>query len=70
MDALKKENHPTNKKVFIYSLTQKGKDLAPAIVALITWGSKYLKEHISEESKAFAKKLEENREGTLKELMK
>jgi len=68
MDAITKENHPTNKKVFIYKLTQKGKDLAPAIVDLITWGNKYLNEHISEESKAFAKNLEENREGVLDKL--
>ncbi len=70
LGALTKENHPTNKKVFIYRLTQKGKDLAPVIVDLITWGNKHLEEHISEESKEFAKRLEENREGVLKELMK
>lgn len=70
LKAITKENHPTNKKVFIYKLTQKGKDLAPAIVDLISWGNKYLDEHISEESKAFAIKLEDNREGVLKELMK
>ncbi len=70
LEALTKENHPTNKKVFIYKLTQKGKDLAPAIVELIAWGNKYLVEHVSEESKAFAKNLELNKEGVLKELMK
>lgn len=70
LKAITKENHPTNKKVFIYKLTQKGKDLAPAVVDLITWGNKYLSNHVSEESKAFARRLEENREAVLEELMK
>lgn len=70
IEALVKENHPTNKKVFNYKLTQKGKDLAPIIVDYIAWGNKYLNNHISEESKVFAKNLEKDREGTLKEIMK
>lgn len=70
MNALTKKNHPTNKKVYIYELTQKGKDLAPAIVDLITWGNKYLNDHISEESRVFAKRLDENREVVLEQLMK
>ncbi|MFY0690051.1 MAG: helix-turn-helix transcriptional regulator [Cyclobacteriaceae bacterium] len=70
MEALTKENHPTNKKVFIYKLTQKGKDLAPAIVDLVTWGNKYLGNHVSQESKDFAKRLEEERETVLEQLMK
>lgn len=70
MGAITKEKHPTNKKVFIYNLTQKGKDLAPAIVDLIEWGNKYLEDHISEESKAFADKLNKNREAVLEQLMK
>lgn len=70
MEALTKENHPNNRKVFIYRLTQKGKDLAPAIVDLITWGNKYLPHHVSEESKVFAKRLKENREAVLEQLMK
>jgi DNA-binding HxlR family transcriptional regulator len=70
MGAITKDKHPTNKKVFIYNLTQKGKDLAPAIVDLIAWGNKYLEDHISEESKAFADKLNKNREAVLEQLMK
>lgn len=70
IEALIKENHPTNKKVFNYSLTQKGKDLAPIIVDYIAWGNKYLEDHISEESKEFAKNLENDREGTLRQIMK
>ena len=68
MDALTKENHPTNKKVFIYKLTQKGKDLAPVVVDLIAWGNQYLEDHISEESKAFMKNIKENREAVLAKL--
>lgn len=70
LEALTKESHPTNKKVFIYRITQKGKDLAPAIIELIAWGNKYLSEHVSEESKAFARNIEANKEEILKELMK
>ena len=70
MGAITKEKHPTNKKVFIYGLTQKGKDLAPVIIELIQWGNKYLSEHISEESKAFNRTLENDKESVLKELMK
>lgn len=70
MGAITKEKHPTNKKVFIYRLTQKGKDLAPAIIELIQWGNKHLSEHISEESKAFNRRLENDKESVLKELMK
>lgn len=70
IEALVKENHPTNKKVFNYTLTQKGKDLAPIIVDYIAWGNKYLEDHISKESKEFAKNLENDREGTLRQIMK
>ncbi|MEM8928118.1 MAG: helix-turn-helix domain-containing protein [Bacteroidota bacterium] len=70
MEAITKEKHPTNKKVFIYKLTQKGKDLAPTIIELITWGNKHLSEHISEESKDFYQRLENDKESVLTELIK
>ena len=33
--------HPTHKRKKIYYLTQKGKDLLPALVELIIWGGMY-----------------------------
>ncbi len=70
MGAITKEKHPSNKKVFIYRLTQKGKELAPVIIELIIWGNKNLSEHVSEESKTFYQKLENDKESVLIELMK
>ena len=56
-----KKNHPTNKKVFLYELTQKGRDLTPIVAEFILWGYRYLKDHISESSKAIAEELLKNR---------
>ena len=65
IEVVIKENHPTNQKVFIYSLTQKGKDLAPVIADLISWSAKYLPEHVSSETQVLAERLETDREGTI-----
>lgn len=64
-EILTKTNHPTNKKVFIYQLTQKGKDLAPIIAEFVLWGDKYLHNHISEFSKSLAKQLHDDKEQVL-----
>jgi DNA-binding HxlR family transcriptional regulator len=69
LGILTKSNHPTNRKVFLYNLTEKGVDLTPIIAEFISWGYKYLNDHISEESKKIAQKLKNNRDGTLKEIM-
>ncbi|MEM1322348.1 MAG: helix-turn-helix domain-containing protein, partial [Bacteroidota bacterium] len=68
MGLATKEKHPTNKKVFIYRLTEKGKSLAPIIIEMIIWGNKNLSAHVSEESKIFAKKLELDKDAILKSL--
>ena len=65
LTILTKEKHPTNKKVFLYRLTQKGKDLAPILAEIITWGQKYLGDHISPKSKYLATQIDEDREKTL-----
>ncbi|UII78770.1 helix-turn-helix domain-containing protein [Flagellimonas sp. CMM7] len=70
MELITKDKHPTNKKVYIYKLTQKGKALAPVIVEMILWGNEHLEDHISEESKQFAKKLKSDKDGILKDLQK
>jgi DNA-binding HxlR family transcriptional regulator len=66
---LTKSNHPTNRKVFLYNITEMGMDLAPIIAEYISWGYKYLNNHISEDSKILAEKLKTDREGTLNEIM-
>jgi len=52
------------KNKFIYSLTEKGIDLIPVIVELMIWGSKY----DSHDVKDVVKKLEKDKEGTIKQL--
>lgn len=70
LGLLNKSKHPTNKKVFIYRLTDKGMDLFPVIAEYVRWSNKYLHDHINEPAKQFSKQLEENREGALAYFMK
>ena len=70
LGLIKKSNHPTNKKVYLYSLTEKGLDLFPVIAEYVRWSNKYLNEHIAEPAKEFAQNLENNREETLNQFMK
>lgn len=69
LGLIKKSNHPTNKKVYLYSLTDKGIDLFPVIAEYVKWSNKYLNEHINEPAKEFARNLEKNREETLSQFM-
>ncbi|TWR24979.1 helix-turn-helix transcriptional regulator [Mucilaginibacter achroorhodeus] len=55
---------PEKKNKFIYSLTEKGIDLVPVIAEFMIWGSKY----DSYEVKDIVKKLEKDKEDTLKEI--
>lgn len=70
LDLLIKSNHPTNKKVYIYTLTPKGMDLFPVIAEYVKWSNKYLNDHINEPAKQFAQNLEADREKTLNQFMK
>lgn len=65
-EILEKKAHPTNRKVNLYRLTQRGKDLAPVVLDLISWGFTHLSSHISEESKEVAKEIERNREAMVR----
>lgn len=38
---VEKSRDPENRRSFIYSLTEKGRDLAPVILEIISWGGKY-----------------------------
>lgn len=66
LGMIKKKDHPTNKKVFLYSLTRKGADLFPVISEFILWSDKYLHAHISRQAREFAKKLRGDKENTVK----
>lgn len=70
LELITKSKHPTNKKVYLYSLTNKGLDLFPVIAEYVSWSNKYLNDHIAEPGKEFAKNLENNREETLNQFMK
>lgn len=67
---INKARHPSNKKVFIYTLTEKGMDLFPVIAEYVRWSNKYLHDHINEPAKHFSKQLEEDREGALAKFMR
>lgn len=69
LGLLKKSNHPTNKKVYLYSLTEKGMDLFPVIAEYVRWSNKYLNEHINEPAKQFAGMLEKDRNAALRQFM-
>lgn len=69
LGLLIKSKHPTNKKVYLYNLTEKGKDLFPVIAEYIRWSNKHLNDHIAEPAKKFAQMLEQDRETTLNQFM-
>ncbi len=70
LGLIEKSKHPTNKKVYLYKLTDKGLDLFPVIAEFVMWSNKYLNDHIAQPAKDFALNLENNREATLKQFMK
>lgn len=69
LGLITKSNHPTNKKVFLYALTQKGMDLFPIIAEYIRWSNKYLNYHIADEAKAYAAMLNKDRQAALDQFM-
>lgn len=66
---VRKEKLPDNRKTNIYTLTEKGADLAPIIVEYILWSDRYLPEHITDEARVFASKLRTNRTAILNDRM-
>ena len=60
LNVITKTNHPTNKKVFIYKLTQKGLDLTPIIAEFMNWSYTHLNEHISQKSKEIVEAYRKN----------
>lgn len=62
---ISKNPDPTNKKKFLYKLTEKGVDLLPILLEMILWSDKYLPEHIAPDAKTFALQIRENKDGLL-----
>lgn len=62
---LTKNNHPTNKKQFIYKLTPKGFALTPIIAECMNWAYTYLPDQISERSKQLVEAFRADREKVL-----
>ena len=63
-----KSDHPHNKVVKVYRLTQKGLDLLPILFDVVLWSDKYLE--IANEGRALAEEIRKDRQGLLERLTK
>ena len=63
-----KSDHPQNKVVKVYRLTQKGLDLLPILFEVILWSDKYLE--IMNEGHVLASEIRKDRQGLLEQLTK
>jgi DNA-binding HxlR family transcriptional regulator len=63
-----KSDHPHNKVVKVYRLTQKGLDLLPILFDVVLWSDKYLE--IAKEGHALAGEIRKDRQGLLERLTK
>jgi DNA-binding HxlR family transcriptional regulator len=59
--VIEKARDPDNQRSFIYTLTEKGRDLAPIILEIISWGGKY--DERPNALRGAVQKIEEDREG-------
>jgi len=59
---------PSNARKIIYELTEKGKDLIPALLELIRWGAKY--DPKTGAPKQAVKRINDDREGMIEDLKK
>ncbi len=58
---VEKNRDPDNRRSFVYSLTQKGRDLAPIILEIILWSGAH--DHRPSALRDVLKKIENDREG-------
>lgn len=69
-----RSEHPSNGKKYVYRLTEKGVDLAPVMIELALWGSKYIPDNaaptavIHQMRTAREKMIQQLRESLLTEL--
>jgi DNA-binding HxlR family transcriptional regulator len=69
LEVISRERHPTNRKMYLYKLRPKGRDLAPVIAEYVLWSYKHLNDHLSESSKKLAEDLLRDRQEVLDRLM-
>jgi DNA-binding HxlR family transcriptional regulator len=67
-DIIEKQVHPDSKAKVLYSITQKGIDLVPALVEIIIWSEQYHTVH--PQATAFAKEVRKDKAGVIKMLRK
>ena len=65
---IKKHVSPKNKSKFIYSLTQKGIDLLPAMIEIMQWGAKYNAD-TPLPPKKIIKRYKEDKQGLIKDYL-
>lgn len=63
---ISKQEHPDSKAKILYTITQKGIDLIPALVEIIIWSAKYHDVH--PQAVQFAKMVKKDKEGLIKRL--
>ncbi len=63
---IEKLQDPENRRSFIYTLTEKGYDLAPVILETIRWSGKHIQ--LNKERKALLARIETDREGLLADI--
>jgi len=63
---IEKLQDPENRRSFLYTLTEKGHDLAPVIFETIRWSGKHTK--LNKERRALVARIETDREGLLADI--
>ena len=61
-----KARDPENRRSYIYSLTEKGLDLAPVLLEIIRWSSRHLK--MNARRRRLLKRIETDRDGMLADI--
>ncbi|MFT6583821.1 MAG: DNA-binding HxlR family transcriptional regulator [Alphaproteobacteria bacterium] len=64
--VIEKARDPDNQRSFIYTLTEKGRDLAPVMLEIISWAGKYDQRPYA--LRDAVRKVEEDREGFAAEI--
>jgi DNA-binding HxlR family transcriptional regulator len=65
---ISKRDHPHNKAMKMYRLTQKGIDLLPILLDVVVWSDQYL--DIASEGRVLAEEIRKDRQGLLERLTK
>ncbi|MAN79634.1 MAG: transcriptional regulator [Rhodospirillaceae bacterium] len=63
---ISKARDPENRRSYIYSLTEKGLDLAPVLLEIIRWSSRYMK--MTARRRRLLERIEADRDGILADI--